>query len=160
MRRNLKEKFNLNIDPDKNYFMLFNSAMSCSDCFTGWCFTGKPIEYGTLSSYLIWNFPANAQENLVSVNSQSGIYRVAPDTTNSFDRENEVQLLPSKFIKLVWDIDFYQKAVSIYTNVFNNNAIHSKKTSSTLFSTSLLRNSLAVQYLTYWQEQDCVKIAT
>lgn len=127
MRLSLKERFNLNIDPDKNYFMLFNSAMSCSDCFTGWCFTGKPVEYGTLSSYLIRNFPADAQENLVSVNSQSGIYRVAPDTTNRFDRENEVQLLPSKFIKLVWDIDFYQKAVSIYTNIFNNNAIHSKK---------------------------------
>ncbi|MCW2484524.1 hypothetical protein J5069_01310 [Candidatus Symbiopectobacterium sp. NZEC127] len=127
MKKNLKEKFNLDIDPDKNYFMLFNSAMSCSDCFSGWCFTGKPIEYGSLSSYLLRNFPADAQENLVSVNSQSGIYRVAPDTANVFDRENEVQLLPTTFIQLVWDINFYQQASSIYTDIFNNKGIHSKK---------------------------------
>ncbi|MCW2479807.1 ADP-ribosyltransferase [Candidatus Symbiopectobacterium sp. NZEC135] len=127
MKKNLKEKFNLDIDPDKNYFMLFNSAMSCSKCFTGWCFSGKPIEYGTLSSYLLRNFPADAQEHLVSVNSQSGIYRVSPDMANTFGRENEVPLLPTTFIQLVWDINFYQQARTFYTHIFDNKGIHSKK---------------------------------
>lgn len=127
LRSEIQERFGLEVDPDEVYFMLFNSAVSSDTAFTGWDHVEKPIEYGTLTSYLFNNFPPSAQNNIKGLDTRCGIYKDSPNKTHVFDYRNEIKILPSAFVKLVWEIDFYEYVKNEMLKYSVNNAIHIKK---------------------------------
>lgn len=127
LKEKIQEKFQLHIDPDKTSFKRFDSASSSSKTFTGWEHTGEPVEEGTLTQYLFSNFPASAQENLISLDALCGIYTISAEPEKAFNEKNEVKILPSDFVKLVWEIDFYQHAKTIISDSFSDPDVHIKK---------------------------------
>ncbi|WP_130831517.1 NEL-type E3 ubiquitin ligase domain-containing protein [[Erwinia] mediterraneensis] len=125
LKKALKAQFNLDIDPDNSWFMHFNSGSSSDKSFTGWEHNDKPIEAFTLTEMLFTNFAA--QDNLISLNSITGLYNSAPDAASKFGASNEIKILPAAFIKLIWDLDFYNLAVQEVQRSFADEKDHIKK---------------------------------
>lgn len=123
----IKEKFNIDLNPDQTYFMHFTSAYSTPETFTGWSHIDPPIEWGPLTRYMFTNFPADAQENIDTTNFWCGIYNFMPNMTTKFSKEGEVRIRPEDFIRLIWDIDFYQKAKSAYLASYADKNAYIKK---------------------------------
>ncbi|XBS69421.1 DUF6543 domain-containing protein [Acerihabitans sp. KWT182] len=98
----------LSIDPDKTYFHRFTSAENDRATVTGWrhdC--AKPIESRTLTECVLYNFSADARDNMDVVDQMTGIYNVSASSTSSFGSENQVPIKPSTVARLVIEMDFF-----------------------------------------------------
>ncbi|WP_175924680.1 membrane-targeted effector domain-containing toxin [Burkholderia latens] len=110
LKAEIKARTGLDLDPDRVYFMRFDSAQSDPGTVTGWAHVGKPAEERVLTACLLTNFPASAVEHPWVVDQLSGIYSAKPTQAERFDGKNEVRIRPSQLMKIVRDIDFYEFA--------------------------------------------------
>ncbi|WP_338806839.1 DUF6543 domain-containing protein [Pseudomonas chlororaphis] len=113
----IKEQFHLEIDPDKFIFILFNEVLYES---------GEKIQYApkmknTLTGFLFSNFDVSMQDNLVDMDAMCGIYSSALENNIEYNYRDAISITPTQFIKLVWDIDFYNYAKENTKNSLNKN---------------------------------------
>ncbi len=110
LKAEIKARTDVDVDPDRVYFMRFDSAQSDPGTITGWAHIGKPAEERALTTSLLTNFPASAVEHPWVVDQLSGIYSVKSTEAERFDGKNEVRIRPSQLMKIVREIDFYEVA--------------------------------------------------
>lgn len=106
LRENIKERFNLDIDPDKLDFIRFEAVLYDGD---------KKIQYTprvkkSLTEFLFTNFDVKTQNDLVDVDAMCGIYNATIKEKDKYEANKAINIKPSEFIDLVWDIDFYNYA--------------------------------------------------
>ncbi|AWK13863.1 DUF6543 domain-containing protein [Candidatus Fukatsuia symbiotica] len=106
----IKEKYGLEIDPNKTFFNRFNYASSSSETFTGWEHNDPPAESKTLTERLLSNFGAEDRLNFDELSSNSGIYTEGR-SARGFGKHNEVRLLPVDFMKIVTESNFSKKYI-------------------------------------------------
>ena len=110
LQTEIKARTGIDLDPDRTYFMRFDSAQSNPDTITGWAHVGKPEQENTLTTCLFTNFPASAVEHAWVLDQLSGIYTENSTEAGRFDSKNEVRIKPSLLMKIVRDIDFFEFA--------------------------------------------------
>ncbi|AWK13759.1 hypothetical protein SK355_12250 [Candidatus Fukatsuia symbiotica] len=67
----IKEKYGLDINPNKTFFNRFNYASSSSETFIGWEHNGIPVESKTLTERLLGNFGAEDRLNSDELSSNN-----------------------------------------------------------------------------------------
>jgi len=118
LKKAIKEKAGLDVNPDKAYFHRFHSAENDARSITGWQhLKEQPFETRTLTVCLLHNFSAEAQDNLDVVDQMAGIYDINAFGAESYGAENQIALKPSALAKIIWDLDFYTTYVD-YLKVF------------------------------------------
>jgi len=120
----IKDKFHLNINPDKFYFMHFNSIEYINN--------GKlqfaPADITrSLTDCLFTNFEAFIQDNMPDMDAMCGIYRESMINNKEFDANKALGVTPTQFINAVWNINFYQHACNAINKFFANKDMHIKK---------------------------------
>jgi hypothetical protein len=105
----IKQKFHIEVDPDKVFFHRFHSAVNDPVAYTGWQHEKYSlIESRSITDCVIHNFSAADQDNMDNINMMGGLYKTNGQGVTLFDAQNEVKLLPSKLAKLIWDMNFYE----------------------------------------------------
>lgn len=105
LKLKIKDKYDLDLDPNKVWFNRFNSATSSEVSFTGFEHTGHPQDTKTLTEQLLANFGTEDRLNDDALSGNSGIYTEGSWGT-VFGKENEVRLLPVQFSEIVKNSDF------------------------------------------------------
>lgn len=110
LKNAIKEKYGLNIDPNKTFFNRFNFASSSSETITGWEHNDPPLESKTLTERLLSNFGAEDRLDSDALSGNAGIYTEAR-SARGFGKHNEVRLLPVDFMKIVTESNFSKKYI-------------------------------------------------
>jgi len=140
LRKAIREKYALEIDPDTTYFNRFNYGSTSSKTFTGWEHTTRPVESKSLTERLLENFGAEDQINSDALSANSGIYTEGA-RAEQFGKNNEVRLLPKDFLDLVIESNFSYKFLQQLKNFWRKNRISFRTVSKGLFITLLGQNS-------------------
>ncbi|MDR7342396.1 hypothetical protein J2X14_000784 [Pantoea alhagi] len=124
LRERIKERFHLDVNPDKLDFIRFEAVLYDGD---------KEIQYTprvkkSLTEFLFTNFDVRTQNDLVDVDAMCGIYNTTIKENDKYEANKAIKIKPSEFIDLVWDIDFYKFAKEkIEKSLDENRNIHIKK---------------------------------
>lgn len=124
LREKIKERFNLDINPDKLDFIRFEAVLYDGD---------KKIQYTprvkkSLTEFLFTNFDVKTQNDLVDVDAMCGIYNTTIKDKDKYDASEAIDIKPTEFIDLVWAIDFYNLAKGkIEKSLDENSNTHIKK---------------------------------
>ncbi|WP_042958675.1 dermonecrotic toxin domain-containing protein [Erwinia tasmaniensis] len=123
LKEKIAQRFHLNLDPDRVFFMQFDVSMYEGDRLLQY---GPPIAKKTLTEYLFTNFGSDVQDYLVNVDAVSGIYDASQQNVRIHDVADAIKIKPTDFIKLIWDIDFYSYAKVKLTDDFSHQDEHIK----------------------------------
>lgn len=108
MKKGIKKKTGLIINPDTIYFHHFNEAQNDRHSFTGWRHDNSfPVESRTVTECLFSNFPVDARDNVDVLDQMSGVYFDKANESSSFGEENEVFIKPSVLLSIVKETDFF-----------------------------------------------------
>ncbi len=140
LRMAIREKYALEIDPDKTYFKRFNYASTSSETFTGWEHTTPPVESKSLTERLLENFGAEDQINSDALSGNSGIYTDGAGV-DKYGKDNEVRLLPKDFLNLVFESNFSYKILKRLENFWRKNRVSFRTISKGIFITLLGQHS-------------------
>ncbi|MGP3593888.1 dermonecrotic toxin domain-containing protein [Vagococcus sp. WN89Y] len=120
----IKKNFGLNINPDKFYFMHFNSIEYIDY---------KKLQFApadiirSLTQCLFTNFGAWIQDRMPDMDAMCGIYRESMINNTEFDADKALGVTPTQFINAVWYINFYKQATNAINKFFANEDMHIKK---------------------------------
>ncbi len=116
IKKAIIKKTGLSVEPDKTYFHRFTSAENDPASVTGWHHdSATPIESRTLTECVLYNFSADARDNMDVVDQMTGIYNVSALSKGSFGGENQVPIKPSTVANLIIEMDFF----NLYINKLN-----------------------------------------
>lgn len=124
LREKIKTRFHMDIDPDKVNFIHFADVLYNGDKKI----QSNPRENRSLTEYLFTNFDKNTQLNLVDMDAMCGIYDSSIKTSDEYNAKDAINIKPTQFIDLVWDIDFYNYAKNkVIDSLDNHKDTHIKK---------------------------------
>lgn len=107
IRAAIKQSFNKTLNPDTTYLHYFEKAHSSHSSFNGWAHNQPPVSSKTITQAVLANYTARDQ-HLDTLNGYSaGIYSDGP-LASTFDDHNEIKLLPSQLLDLIYKGDFYR----------------------------------------------------
>ncbi|WP_413726474.1 dermonecrotic toxin domain-containing protein [Sodalis sp. RH16] len=108
IKKAIIKKTGLSLDPDKTYFHRFTSAQNDPASVTGWRHDSTTaIESRTLTECVLYNFSADARDNMDVVDQMTGIYNASTLPTGCFGGENQVPIKPSTVANLIIEMDFF-----------------------------------------------------
>ncbi|BGI52769.1 MAG: hypothetical protein HamCj_11220 [Candidatus Hamiltonella defensa (Ceratovacuna japonica)] len=122
IKKNIKKKFNIDINPNKTYLNRFKSASNNHDTITGWEHCGDLTKSETLTQTVLTNFSAFNHENPDFLDDYVGVYKEGAGA-QCYDHRNEVRIRPSELMNLLWDINFskiYETALTDYWTKYEN----------------------------------------
>ncbi|CAO95854.1 dermonecrotic toxin domain-containing protein [Erwinia tasmaniensis] len=124
LRERIGRKFNLDIDPDKNYFITFMERFEDGVNITYF----MPLIKKTLTECLFTNFGSDFWKYYVRVDAVSAIYDISylNSHTKNFEFGDRIKIDPTKFGDLVWEIDFYNYAKQKLTEQYKHKNEHIK----------------------------------
>ncbi|HGJ5863826.1 dermonecrotic toxin domain-containing protein [Arsenophonus nasoniae] len=125
IKKAIKEKKNIDIDPDKTYVHYFGlndrarGADESKETYTGY-FHKESRECWTLTEFLFRGFKAKSQDAPDDViNFTYGVYRDGPGAT-IYNQDNEVKIKPVELKDIINEIDFYSKVTTQYNDFWQN----------------------------------------
>ncbi len=134
LKKAIKAKTQLHINPDNTFFNRFSSAFSDAHVFTGWRHDRATlIESGMLTEYVLKNFPADAQDNLDVVDQMCGIYNTNALTDPYFNSRKQIAIKPSVIARIIWDMDFYYIFINHLDKYWQDKSIQEASNVYTLF---------------------------
>lgn len=116
-----------NLNPDNVYLNRFSDSVSDSRSFTGWQHNNSPDSSYSLTEVVMRNFlPGEVEFGEISgMDLYSGIYRTGINSTQGYNENNEVQLLPSEFMNKLEASDFsrdYKKSCADFWHKHSNDS--------------------------------------
>lgn len=119
----IKDKFKLDVDPELVDFIHFNVVSYDSNGKVQY----QPRIVRTLLQCLFENFDSAIQNNLQDMDAMCGIYNSSQRHNVKFHSTESLNIKPTEFIQLIWDIDFYRYALTIFTEYLSHKDEHIKK---------------------------------
>ena len=124
LKDEIHKRFNLDIDPDKACFIHFTNTMYYGHEKIHF----PPVSVNkTLTEWLFSNFGRSVQDNMQDMDAMCGIYLDFSLDKKEYHASEEVKIKPTKFIDLVWEIDFYKYAKSKINEKYENEKEQVKK---------------------------------
>lgn len=103
----LRQKFGKILDPDTTYLHRFDKRHSSHVSFDGWAHNQPPFSSMTITQAVLANYSAHDQSQDTLNGYSAGLYSEGP-LAGTFDEHNEIKLLPSQLLKLIYESDFYK----------------------------------------------------